>query len=265
MRGMNGRTKRILGRTLLIIVPAVVSAFAISFSIRLALKMEIDWLSWIECVMIPVLVGTPIGIYIFSQAEKLQSAHERLERTHQAMCKAHDRLAFMASHDQMTGLLNRDGFLRTVEPYRTGNEGHVLLIADADYFKRINDRYGHSKGDEALVKIAQALRYAVREKDVVGRIGGEEFAILLVSVGMREAMRMAELIRLQVQCIPWHVEGPQMPGLSISIGGAALERRHATIAETIREADRNLYEAKRLGRNRVVFGEAGTPTATAAA
>lgn len=262
---MNGRAKRILGRTLLVILPAVVLTFAISFSVRWALGMEIDWLSWIECVAIPFLVGTPIGIYIFTQAEKLQSAHERLERTHLAMCRAHERLEFIASHDQMTGLLNREGFLRKVEPYRAGNEGHVLLIADADHFKRINDRYGHPKGDEALVKIAKALRYAVREKDIVGRIGGEEFAILLVSVGMREAMRMAELIRLQVQCIPWQVEGPQMPGLSISIGGAALERRHATITETLREADRNLYEAKRLGRNRVVFGEAETPAATAAA
>lgn len=260
---MDGRTKRILGRTLLAIIPAVVATFAISFSLRWALGMEIDWLSWIECAAIPVAVGTPIGIYIFTQAEKLQSAHERLERAHQDMCKAHDRLAFMASHDQMTGLLNREGFLRTVEPYRERNEGHYLLIVDADHFKRINDRYGHAKGDEALMMIAKALRYAVRPKDVVGRIGGEEFAILLVSVGAREAARMAELIRRQVQCIPWQAEEPHLPGLTVSIGGAALERRHAAITETLREADHSLYEAKRSGRNRVVLDHAGAATAAA--
>ena len=260
---MDRRTKRILGRTLLAIIPAVVATFAISFSLRWVLGMEIDWLSWIECAAIPIVVGTPIGIYIFTQGEKLQSAHERLERTHQDMCKAHDRLAFMASHDHMTGLLNREGFLRTVEPYRQRNEGHFLLIVDADHFKRINDRYGHPKGDEALMKIAKALRYAVRAKDVVGRIGGEEVAILLVSVGLREATQMAELVRRQVQCIPWSVEGADAPGLTVSIGAAALERRHATITETLREADRCLYEAKRLGRNRVVFDAAGDHAATA--
>jgi diguanylate cyclase (GGDEF)-like protein len=260
---MDARTRRILVRTLLAIGPAVVATFAISFSLRWALGMPIDWLSWIECAAIPIVVGMPIGVYIFSQAERLQSAHERLERVHQDMVKAHERLAFMASHDKMTGLLNRDGFLGEVEPYRQRNEGHVLLIIDADHFKRINDRYGHPKGDEALMKIAKALRYAVRPKDVVGRIGGEEFAILLVSVGMREATRMAELVRRQVQCIPWQVEGPETPQLTVSIGGAALEWRHSTLAETLREADRNLYEAKRLGRNRVVFDHAGTATEAA--
>jgi diguanylate cyclase (GGDEF)-like protein len=258
---MDLRTKRILGRTLLAIVPAVVATFAISFSLRWALGMTIDWLSWIECALIPVVVGTPIGIYIFAQGEKLQSALERLERTHQDMSKAHGRLAFMASHDQMTGLLNRDGFLCAVEPYRERNEGHFLLIVDADHFKQINDRYGHSKGDEALMKIAKALRYAVRSKDIVGRIGGEEFAILLVSVGPREALQMAELIRRQVQCIPWQVDGQDAQGLTVSIGGAAVARRRTAITDALREADHNLYEAKRLGRNRVVFAEAATVAA----
>lgn len=260
---MNQRTQRILGRTLLAIVPAVVATFMISFSLRWLLGMQIDWLSWIECAAIPIVVGTPIGVYIFTQAEKLQTVHERLERAHNEMCKAHDRLAFMASHDQMTGLLNREGFLRAVEPYRERSESHVLLIADADHFKRINDHYGHAKGDEALMKIAKALRYAVRPKDIVGRIGGEEFAILLVSVNVREAAKIAELIRRQVRCIPWQAGEAEAPGLSVSIGGAALERRHAALTETLREADRNLYEAKRLGRNRVVLDTAATVTAAA--
>lgn len=260
---MNARTKRILARTLLAILPAVVATFAISFSSRWALGMEIDWLSWVECATIPVVVGTPIGIYIFTQGEKLQSTFERLERTHQDMCRAHDRLAFMASHDQMTGLLNREGFLRTVEPYREHHEGHYLLMIDADHFKRVNDLYGHAKGDEALMKIAKALRYAVRAKDIVGRIGGEEFAILLVSVGQREAIQMAELIRRQVECIPWQIKGSETLGPTVSIGGAALAPRHVAVTETMREADRNLYEAKRLGRNRVVFDRAAAAMAAA--
>ena len=136
------------------------------------------------------------------------------------MCEAHDRLVYMATHDHMTGLLNREAFLRAAQSCRTRSGGNFLLIVDADHFKAINDRHGHSGGDEALVKIANALRYSVREKDIVGRIGGEEFAILLGSVDQDEAERMAEFIRRQVRFIPW--KGAGDPGLSVSIGGAIL-------------------------------------------
>ena len=261
---MGRRTKRILARTLLAIIPAVVATFAISFSLRWALGMTIDWLSWVECAAIPILVGTPIGIFIFWQGEKLQSAHERLERTYQDMRRAHDRLAHLASHDQMTDLLNREGFMREAAPFHTGASGHYLLIVDADHFKRINDLHGHPKGDEALMKIARALRYATRGKDIVGRIGGEEFAILLISVGAQEAERMAELIRRQVQEIPWLADDPSGRGLTVSIGGAAVRRTAGGLADTLREADRCLYEAKRLGRNRVIFDHMTTATTAAA-
>lgn len=250
---MDQRTKRIAARTLLVIGPAVVATFAFSFSLRWALSMPTDWLSWVECLVIPICVGTPIALYIFIQAEKLLRTHERLEQSHEDLSKAHERLAFVASHDQMTGLLNREGFLRHVEEQRERSEGHFLLIVDADHFKMINDRHGHPKGDEALIKIARALQYAVRRKDIVGRIGGEEFAILLVSLGKDEAVQLAELIRRQVQCIPWQVEDPDGPGITVSIGGAEVGRRAIKISEVMRQADRCLYEAKRLGRNRVAF------------
>jgi diguanylate cyclase (GGDEF)-like protein len=258
---MDQRTKRILSKTSCVTLIAVVATYALSISMRWAMGMPMDWLSWVECLVIPIAVGTPIGWYVFSQAENLRTAHERLERSHQDLNRAHERLAFVASHDQMTGLLSRDGFLRQLEQSRERNAGDVLLIADADHFKRINDRYGHPKGDEALVKIAKALRYAVRRKDIVGRIGGEEFAILLVSVGLDEAKQMADLIRRQVQCIPWQVDDPDTCGLTISIGGAALDRRHVKAADLLRQADRCLYEAKRLGRNRVEFDYAVTAVA----
>jgi diguanylate cyclase (GGDEF)-like protein len=246
------RRKRILGKTLFLILSAVAATLAISFSVRSALGMEVDWLNWVEGVTIPFLVGAPVGIYIFTQAEKLRSAHQRLERTHVNMCAAHDRLVYMATHDQMTGLLNREAFLRAAQSCRTRGGGNFLLIVDADHFKCINDHHGHSGGDEALVKIATALRYAVRESDIVGRIGGEEFAVLLVSVNRDEAERMAEFIWRQVRFIPWK-GGANAPGLSVSIGGAPFDRRHVKVSEAMREADRCLYEAKRLGRDRVMF------------
>jgi diguanylate cyclase (GGDEF)-like protein len=248
---MDQRTKRILGRISIVTAIAVAATYVISFSVRWAAGMPIDWLSWVECLVIPVVIGTPIGWYVFSQGEDLQAAHAKLEKAHLDLNKAHERLAFNARHDHMTGLLNREGFLHQLEQHRERNDSHVVLIVDADHFKRINDRYGHPKGDEALMKIAKALQYAVRRKDFVGRIGGEEFGILLVSVGLDEGMQMADLIRRQVQCIPWHPDASEAPGLTVSIGGAAMDR--TKIADVLRQADRCLYEAKRLGRNRVAF------------
>jgi diguanylate cyclase (GGDEF)-like protein len=249
---MDRRTARILVRTSIVTAIAVAATYVISFSLRLATGMPIDWLSWVECLVVPVAIGAPIGWYIFSQAETLEAAHARLEKAHVELNKAHERLAFVARHDHMTGLLNREGFLHQLEQCRERNDSQVVLIVDADHFKRINDRYGHPKGDEALMKIARALQYAVRRKDVVGRIGGEEFAILLVSVSLEEGMQMADLIRRQVQCIPWQPT-PDAPGLTVSIGGAVMNRSSARVADVLRQADRCLYEAKRLGRNRVAF------------
>lgn len=250
---MDQRTKRIAARTLLVVGPAIVATFTISFSLRWALGLTFDWLGWIECLAIPIVVGAPIAVYIFTQAEKLQKTHEKLEQSFADLAKAHEQLSFVASHDQMTGLLNREGFLRHVEEQRERSEGHYLLIVDADHFKSVNDRYGHPKGDEALVKIARALQYAVRRKDIVGRIGGEEFAILLVSVSRDEAAQMAELIRRQVQCIPWQTEDQDGSSLTVSIGGAEVGRNRVKFPEVMRQADRCLYEAKRQGRNRVSF------------
>lgn len=250
---MDPRTRRILGKTSIVTAIAVAATYFISFSMRWAAGMPIDWLSWVECLVVPVAVGAPIGWYIFSQAEKLQTAHGKLEKAYQDLNRAHERLAFIARHDHMTGLLNREGFLHQLEQCHERNDSHVVLIVDADHFKRINDRYGHPKGDEALMKIAKALQYAVRRKDVVGRIGGEEFGILLVSVSVDEGAQMADLIRRQVQCIPWQSDDPDAPGLTVSIGGTAMNRSHAKVADVLRQADRCLYEAKRLGRNRVAF------------
>ena len=103
------------------------------------------------------------------------------------------------------------------------------------------------------MKTARALQYAVRRDDIFARIGGEEFAILLVSVSRDEALQMAELIRREVQCIPWQTEDDDASGLTVSIGGAEVGRRRVKFPEVMRQTDRCLYDAKRQGRNRVSF------------
>lgn len=258
---MNGIKKRILARTLLVIGPAVIATFAVSFSLRLGFGMPIDWLSWVECAAIPILVGTPIAMFIFSQTERLQAALGDLGESHRQLVEAHDTLAFVTGHDSMTGLPNRDVFLRRIEETRRRDEAYALLAVDPDGFKAVNDRFGYARGDEALVRVAKAIKYAARPHDIVGRIAGDEFGVLLVSVEREEAERLAELIRRQVEIIPWHVDGDRTPNVKVSVGGVLIPRGSPVrIADALRQADRQMENAKRLGGNRIALTQ-GLPAA----
>jgi diguanylate cyclase (GGDEF)-like protein len=130
-----------------------------------------------------------------------------------------------------------------------------MLIIDADRFKYINDTHGHAQGDVALSMIAEAIRGGVRGGDIVGRIGGEEFAAFLAGASCEEALIVAERVRLGVEGLRFSPGDGKFLPLSVSIGAARL-RPHLSWSQTMREADRRLYEAKARGRNRVVFERA---------
>jgi diguanylate cyclase (GGDEF)-like protein len=126
---------------------------------------------------------------------------------------------------------------------------------DLDHFKAFNDRHGHPAGDAALSEVAALLRERVRGHDTVARLGGEEFAVLMVGAGPEAAYRTAERIRASVNAREF---GPSALRLSISIGVATAPEHGCTPAELVREADRALYRAKAAGRNTIVVaaGEA---------
>ncbi|TPI21815.1 GGDEF domain-containing protein [Mesorhizobium sp. B3-2-1] len=249
---MTPRTKRILGKSIVVTIIAIVATFGLSFTARIALHMPIDWLSWVECTLIPILIGMPVGSYIFAQSETIQDTCDKLEMSYAALRETHDRLAFVTSHDPMTGLLSRSGFMATMDRKRDEGEYDTLLLVDPDHFASFNDKHGHSKGDEALVRIAKALVYLTRPGDSVGRLGGEEFGVLLKGVREVQAMTMAENIRRLVEGIPW-VKGPQDDvKVTVSIGGAEIPP-DADTQDVFRTAGRCLSEAKQRGRNRVSF------------
>jgi diguanylate cyclase len=170
---------------------------------------------------------------------------------------AHERLAIFASTDALTGMLNRGAFTTLVDSRLDQHPADgtpllgAVLIMDVDNFKAINDQHGHEHGDTALQLISRATRAVLRQTDLLGRIGGEEFAILLEGADQPIAEAIAERIRLAVTDIPFSPQGRLHP-LSVSVGGVVFDRR-VPLSDLLRIADRELYAAKRDGRNRVAI------------
>ena len=126
-----------------------------------------------------------------------------------------------------------------------------LVMFDVDYFKRVNDTYGHLAGDAVLVHLARITQATIRTEDVLARYGGEEFAVICRGIALLNAGVLGERLRARVEQENFDYQGSRLP-VTISVGVAALpEANAATPSELVRDADSALYEAKRSGRNRV--------------
>jgi len=164
-----------------------------------------------------------------------------------------------ASHDGLTGLLNRTGFFQeaaeAVQEMRNSGGQGSLILADLDHFKEVNDNYGHAAGDTAIKAFAGACRAAVRSGDVVGRVGGEEFILLLPGVGTQRAQQIAADVSRRFETASASAYFP-MP--TASYGIVAIDKETPHLDDVIASADAALYQAKSLGRNRSVVGKPGT-------
>ena len=174
-------------------------------------------------------------------------------------------LARAARIDPLTGILNRGGFeerfAQEVERARRGTESLTLLIADIDHFKQINDRFGHTVGDRVLQRVAGVLSESTRTSDVVARLGGEEFGVLLPEAGREDGIEIAERIRHDVARIEPPEHGPV--AVTVSIGVATFPDDGACGDSLFRVADAAAYAAKDLGRDRVVAFSAAVGAAPA--
>ncbi len=166
----------------------------------------------------------------------------------------HEEIYQLATHDALTGLFNRRQFsdLLASEAARSlrREPNTVLAIIDVDHFKRINDRFGHLEGDGVLKKLAEILRSHVRAGDVLARIGGEEFAVLMADTDIEQAKQFAERVREAVEASVF-APGAEPQTMTVSVGLAALSKSRREPTELMRAADRALYAAKETGRNRV--------------
>jgi diguanylate cyclase len=196
--------------------------------------------------VLPMVLSVPIMYFFASKLRELAIAQHEL--------------TIIASHDSLTTCLNRGAFITLVDAYlRQVNEpdglGGGLLVVDADNFKSINDRFGHAAGDVALRLIALGAASVLRAADLIGRVGGEEFAIFLPRAGMVEAQSIGELIRSAVGDLEFRPSG-KPETLTVSVGGAVFQGP-VSFGELFGSADACLYAAKRGGRNRVVFSTTG--------
>jgi diguanylate cyclase (GGDEF)-like protein len=179
----------------------------------------------------------------------MQLEHEIAERS-----KLEAQLRQMATTDPLTGALNRAQFMnlgqRELDRVKALGQGMALLMIDIDHFKTVNDRFGHPIGDRALCHMVDTLRPRLRRIDLLGRLGGEEFAILLPAIPHDAAGRVAERLRTCIEQTPMPYRDDRI-GMTVSVGLALDQLADRSFDQLIARADAALHRAKAAGRNRV--------------
>lgn len=207
-----------------------------------------------------LLSGTLAIVFLLEAFLLLVTGHERRWRSHAV------NSSYAAHHDDLTGLLNRRGFFEHLRMMQTAREelhavgaaeySHALMFLDLDGFKPVNDRAGHDAGDEMLRQVAQALKLSARAANAVGRIGGDEFAILVHDCTPERGVEIATAVQRAVagRSISWHGVRYSV-GVSIGLTGI-VPASTMSIDDLLRQADEACYGAKHAGRNTVRVFEA---------
>ena len=166
-----------------------------------------------------------------------------------------DRMAWQAAHDPLTRVLNRNGFGQVLEralgQARRTRVGHCLIYIDLDDFKPINDRYGHTLGDELLINLCRTIESCMRMGDHLARLGGDEFALLLRNCSLEQALGIAEEVRQQIEQLRLQANAETEVGVGVSIGIAPMDGDSGDAWRAVKSADQACYLAKRDGKNRV--------------
>ena len=185
---------------------------------------------------------------------KLSKMVEELQASQNEIKAKNNELKFMANHDPLTFCLNRRAMGKKLrELFKTAmSDGSNLscIMADIDFFKSVNDTYGHAAGDQVIKGVADILKTSTRDGDLVGRYGGEEFCVVLPELDIEIAYRVAERIRAKVESSTFadvHV--------TLSLGVSSLSQNPNNPSELVNNADKALYMAKKLNRNQVVIWE----------
>ena len=208
-------------------------------------------------VLIVLLTSTALAL-------RVHALRTGLQRNRKELTQALEHIRELATRDELTGLPNRRYMaeMMQLEHARTMRHGLPLLIAqlDLDFFKAVNDTYGHGAGDVVLQNFAKLVSANIRGSDILARWGGEEFVLLMVNTSVHDGSQMLERVRSVVAAAPMPVAPGQNLRVTVSIGAAQLQQGDEP-AQLLMQADEALYAAKHQGRNRVVWaGQVRAPS-----
>lgn len=201
--------------------------------------------------------GQPLILWSLSDIRLFVSYEQELEDKHRELRKQQSKLRELAAIDPLTGALNRRSFYDQAEEVVTyakiGGLDIGVLMLDLDKFKVLNDTHGHAAGDEVLIAFTQLLKDCIRGSDVLARLGGEEFVLLLPDANHVATQRIAQRIIDRTQNTPVIFEGETLH-FTTSIGGTMWAADEPNIDVSLSRADKFLYKAKDSGRNQLQFG-----------
>ncbi|PYE43945.1 diguanylate cyclase (GGDEF)-like protein [Rhizobium sp. PP-F2F-G20b] len=241
--------RRVIQKSLLTGLLSIVASLALSFAIVPLLGGQLAGAGLFMTIFCPLAISIPASAFHFSQSEKVRRAEAATTEALQKLADAYDALRFQSRRDGLTGILNRTAFLEDLEATRQRGVAGALLFLD--YFKSINDRYGHATGDEALPCIGRILTRYQSQSDFAGRLGGEEFGLFQSDMTFEEMLDRSEEIREEITRVVLFSPSGSEVWISASIG-ACLCQPGFDPAGCLRAADENLFQAKALGRNRVI-------------
>ncbi|WP_176959141.1 diguanylate cyclase [Mariprofundus sp. KV] len=226
------------------------------------------WTTLLQVVLFSMALGERMNgerkkrIQAQKQIIRMQGLHKKelelqvKERTAELKL-ANEQLEVLATTDALTGLYNRRHFLNQAQQLINISIRHqhpiAMVMLDIDHFKEVNDSHGHAAGDHVLRELSKALAMTSRQTDIIGRVGGEEFAILLIDATPSMAGMLAERLRGAVEALTIAFEGTPIP-LTISAGicTKTISQKNVPVLDMMRCADSGLYQAKEEGRNRVI-------------
>jgi diguanylate cyclase (GGDEF)-like protein len=213
-------------------------------------------------VDVPVSSRSEVGYLteVFNDmVARLRQGREELAAINETLRQKNFELHEISIRDSLTGLYNRKHLMETLDKEVSRSQRHnhsfSFLVVDIDHFKKYNDTYGHLAGDEVLRRLASVFTGSIRSSDYAARYGGEEFIIILPETGIEQGVEAAERIRTKVAEEAFAGEG-ELIKVTISVGVSSYPENGEDAESVIRNADAALYEAKELGRNRVVLAGA---------
>jgi diguanylate cyclase (GGDEF)-like protein len=202
-----------------------------------------------------VLTNRGLALFAIWASAFLVVVTKRSKRDFVELREGQELLKFQAATDPLTGARNRRSFLEQGEKELRRARRHKrplsVLMMDVDHFKRINDTYGHAVGDKVLTCLVSECRGVLREADILGRLGGEEFAVVLTEDNPAAARDVAERLRRTLEDLEIETSGGTLE-FTVSIGVSGCQTDTESLDEALKRADKALYAAKTGGRNRVV-------------